>query len=320
MQLTDIIKPIAIDTASGLSLKNKQLSSKYFYDEKGSKIFQDIMRMPEYYLTDSEYEIFLKQAHRIIQMTNEANTPLELVELGAGDGIKTKLLIKELYRKNTAFRYIPIDISEEILFSMAGNLKNDFDGLDVDPKAGDYFDMMEEIGRLSDTPKLILFLGSNIGNYSFEDSIAFLKHIREIIHPQDKLLIGFDLKKDPQVIINAYNDPHGHTGRFNLNLLARLNTELNANFDLSNFKHAPFYDPEKGVAKSFIVSTENQSVYIAELDKHVEFKKWETIYTEQSQKYDADSIAELAKLSGFEVIKNFTDSNEYFYDSLWKPV
>lgn len=320
MQLTEILSAIAADTDKGLSAKSKYLSSKYFYDEKGSKIFQEIMRMPEYYLTDSEYEIFHKQAYAILKQLTLNNTPIELIELGAGDGIKTKLLIKELFRQNTKFRYLPIDISEEILLGMSAQLKSDFKALEVQPKVGDYFDMMEEIARLSNTPKVILFLGSNIGNLNFKESVDFLKHIRKIICHHDKLIIGFDLKKSPQIINAAYNDPHGHTKHFNINLLDRLNNELGANFNTSKFEHAPYYDPQTGTAKSYIVSTEEQSVYIKEIDKTFHFNKWETIYTEQSQKYDKHMIEEMAAISGFEVCRNFSDSREYFYDSVWKPI
>jgi dimethylhistidine N-methyltransferase len=319
-QLTETLSTLAKDTLGGLTSIPKQLSSKYFYDEAGSKIFQDIMRMPEYYLTNAEYEIFYRQAYPIINTMAGNSESLELIELGAGDGVKTKLLIKELSRQQIKFRYIPVDISEEILLKMTANMQSEFRGLDVYPKAGDYFDMMEEIELLSDTPKVILFLGSNIGNFTIEESIAFLKHIRSIIRTHDRLIIGFDLKKDPQTVLAAYNDAAGHTKRFNLNLLTRLNKELGANFNLDKFDHTPLYDPLKGVAESYIVSKEQQEVYFKLLDTTIHFKQWEAIYTERSQKYDEELINSIAREAGFEVVKNFTDSKFYFVDSFWKPI
>lgn len=320
MESTEILTALAEETLEGLSSTPKHLSSKFFYDEEGSKIFQKIMRMPEYYLTNSEFEIFKKQAFSIIKNFAPKGNAIELIELGAGDGIKTKLLIKELFRQNIKFRYIPIDISEEILFGLAANLKNEFKALNIEARPGDYFDMMEELEKISDTPKVILFLGSNIGNFSHEESVSFFKHLSQIIHKQDRLFIGFDLKKDPQLILNAYNDSDGHTAEFNLNLLRRLNKELGANFDLSKFRHAPCYDPESGAARSYLVSTNDQEVYISELDKYFQFNKWEAIYTEMSQKYDIHMINKLAAESGFAVEKNFTDSKGYFLNSVWKPI
>ena len=317
---TEVLSALAIDTLNGLTATPKQLSSKYFYDKEGSRIFQQIMHMPEYYLTDCEHEIFTKKAHAIVKDATGNNGALELIELGAGDGLKTKLLIKEMFRQQLNFRYVPVDISEEILISMSAMFRKEFEGLEVMPKAGDYFDKMEEIERYNETPKLILFLGSNIGNYSWDESVIFLKHLNQIIHPQDKLLIGFDLKKDPQTILNAYNDAQGYTSCFNINLLRRLNNELGANFELDNFLHAPLYDAQNGVAKSYLVSKADQEVFIQELDTTISFRKWEAIYTEQSQKYDELMIQNIAKESGFEVVRNYYDDKQYFTDSLWKPI
>lgn len=319
MESTQVLTALAAETLEGLSATPKFLSSKFFYDEKGSKIFQQIMRMPEYYLTNCEFDIFNQQAYPIIKTFCPEKNDIELVELGAGDGIKTKLLIKELFRQRIDFRYIPIDISEEVLFGLANNLRSEFSDLEVDARPGDYFDMMEELEELSDTPKVILFLGSNIGNFSHAESVSFFKHIRQIIRQQDKLLIGFDLKKDPEVILRAYNDPHGFTRNFNLNLLERINGELGANFDKTKFRHSPYYDPMDGTARSYLVSTEDQEVYISELNENFYFAKWEAIHTEMSQKYNEKMIRNLADETGFVVEKNFTDSRGYFMNSVWKP-
>lgn len=311
---------IACDILEGLSASNKYLPSKYFYDETGSKIFQKIMRMPEYYLTGCELEIFSKQACNIIKKMSPDGEDVELIELGAGDGLKTKILIKEFFRQGIEFRYIPVDISEEVLFGLASKLENEFEGLEVDARPGDYFEMMEELERLSNTPKIVLFLGSNIGNFTHKESITFFKHLRSIIRERDRLLVGFDLKKDPEIILKAYNDPHGYTREFNLNLLRRINKELGANFDVRKFTHTPYYDPLSGTAKSYLVSKENQEVYIHELGRSFLFKQWEAVYTEMSQKYDLDMISGFAEETGFKVVHNFIDSCGYFVNSVWKPV
>lgn len=318
MHETTQLSEIAVDTLKGLSASPKFLSSKYFYDDRGSKIFQDIMNMPEYYLTNCEEEIFQNQKEEIFQSFKPNNERFDLIELGAGDGMKTKILLEHFKNNNADFTFIPVDISKEVVKTLVDDLEKDFPQLNVDAKIGDYFQMMEEINRYDSAPKIILFLGSNIGNYNESESITFFSHLREIMNPQDKLFIGFDLKKDPKIILDAYDDPHGHTAAFNLNLLNRLNDELGANFNLKNFKHHEVYNPQTGTAKSFLVSLKKQSVYIKILSTAFEFDKWETIYTEMSQKYDLNMITSFANQCGFEIVRNFTDSRQYFMNSLWK--
>ena len=318
MDETEQLTNIAKDTLKGFSASPKFHFSKYFYDDRGSKIFQEIMNMPEYYLTNCEEEIFLNQKQEIFQSFNPDNERFDLIELGAGDGMKTKILLEHFISKHADFTFMPIDISEEAVNILVNDLAKNFPRLNVVAKIGDYFQMMEEINRYDSAPKVILFLGSNIGNYNESESITFFSHLREIMNPQDKLFIGFDLKKDPQIILNAYNDPHGHTAAFNLNLLHRLNYELCANFNLYNFRHHEVYNPQTGTAKSFLVSIANQSVYIEQLSKSFEFDKWETIYTEMSQKYDLNMITSFANQCGFEVVRNFYDSRQYFVNSLWE--
>ncbi len=312
------ITAIAEDTLQGLSAKPKHLSSKYFYDEAGSRIFQDIMHMPEYYLTNAEFEIFEHQKEEILDIFAQINGSFDLIELGAGDGYKTKILLSHFLNQEVDFTYMPIDISADVLAEMSNNLKEELPGLHIEEKAGDYFEMMKYINSYDSSTKIILFLGSNIGNYSWKESISFFSQLREQMQNHDRLFIGFDLKKDPQVILDAYNDPHGHTREFNLNLLRRLNRELGANFDTTNFRHHAVYEPISGAAKSYLVSLCNQQVDIDELETTIHFDAFEAIYMEMSQKYDLKMIAELADASGFEVQQNFFDSNRYFANSLWK--
>lgn len=308
----------AKDTLEGLSSEEKYLSSKYFYDDRGSKIFQDIMQMPEYYLTDCELEIFKTNKQEILNDFSAQQAHFELVELGAGDGLKTKVLLSYFLSKDIDFKYSPIDISRDAVKNLLSDLKNEIPELKVNGLIGDYFELIKDIKINGYSKKIVLFLGSNIGNFNEQMSVDFFKHLREVLNPQDQVFIGFDLKKDPNIILNAYNDPHGHTSAFNLNLLNRINYELNADFDLANFRHQEVYDLQSGTAKSFLKSLKKQEVEIIDLNEIISFEEGELIFMEMSQKYDMDMIMELAEKSGFEIVRNFYDQRQYFVNSLWK--
>jgi len=318
MQNTETLTQLEKDVIDGLSTKPKSLPSKYFYDDKGSQIFQKIMKMPEYYLSDCELEIFNIHKKQISNYFNPDNNLFDIIELGAGDGTKTKVLLKYLLENGSRFKYIPIDISEKAVHYLTTNLNNTFPNLNIEERAGDYFEMMEDINRFDKNPKHILFLGSNIGNYSISESIDFFRKIADVMNAADQLFIGFDLVKAPSVILNAYNDKQGYTRNFNLNLLERINNELEADFNLEKFDHYPVYDPDAATAKSYLVSTSKQEVYIRSLDAYFHFNKWESIYTEMSQKYNLELINEIAEKSGFKIIDNFFDSRHYYVNSLWK--
>jgi len=316
MQTLTLLTSFEKDTLEGLSSNPKFLSSKYFYDHHGSKIFQDIMRMPEYYLTDCELEIFEHCKNEIISFIGESEKKLELIELGAGDGFKTKILLSKLLEQNINFKYIPIDISKKAIEDLKVDLNLNLPDLNVEGLIGDYFQL---IGGLNGTArKLVLFLGSNIGNFNELQSLGFLRKLRAALKPGDQLLIGFDLKKDPEVIIKAYNDPHGHTSSFNLNLLRRINRELDADFELQNFFHQEIYDENTGTAKSYLISKKTHHVRMLKLYKTFLFREKEKIFMEISQKYDHHMIETLAENSGFEIAANFTDSRSWFVDSMWR--
>lgn len=312
--------PIALEVVEGLKSYPKRISSKYFYDAEGSRIFQQIMRMPEYYLTDCEAEIFETHKRDIgAQFCNSCCT-IDLVELGAGDGVKTRILIEDLLSEEINFRYIPVDISENAVVQLAGAMKQLFPALNLEPRIGDYFHMIENLSREYPNRKALMFLGSNLGNFDFQQSISFLSDLNRVMSADDLFFIGLDLKKDQEVIRKAYDDPHGYTRDFNLNLLHRFNRELGADFDPAGFIHAPRYDEKSGTASSFLQSTRDQTVLFAETGERISFKKGELIQTEISQKYDLDMIEDLAKASGFEVSMNFFDSRRYFASSLWKKL
>jgi len=306
------------DVLNGLTSKQKFLSSKYFYNDKGSEIFQDIMRMPEYYLTDCELEIFKDNKQEILSDFANGQASFELVELGAGDGLKTKILLSHFLSRNIDFKYLPIDISKDAVKKLVKELKTELPNLKVDGLIGDYFNLISKIKVNGYLKKIVLFLGSNIGNFDKKVSIDFLSHLKAVLNPQDYVFIGFDMKKHPKVILDAYNDPHGHTASFNLNLLQRINDELNADFKVENFMHQEVYNEQSGSAKSYVISLEKQKIKISNLNRTILFDKDESIFMEMSQKYDLDMISELALESGFEIVRNYFDKRQYFVNSLWK--
>ncbi len=318
MQRTIELTHAALEVIEGLKSSPKQISSKFFYDGEGSRIFQEIMRMPEYYLTDCEAEIFESRKREIGALFCKDCCTVDLVELGAGDGAKTKILIEDLLSEKINFRYIPVDISEDAVVQLAGAMKQQFPDLILEPRIGDYFHMIGNLSKEYPNRKVLLFLGSNLGNFNYQQSISFLSGISQVMSEDDLFFIGLDLKKDPEVIRKAYDDSQGHTRDFNLNLLTRFNKELGANFDLQGFIHSPLYDPQSGTARSFLVSTRDQEVRFEITDESISFKQWETIQTELSQKYDLAMIDTIAKASGFQVVENFFDSRHYFVNSLWK--
>lgn len=312
------VNEIARDVLNGLTSTPKYLLPKYFYDDKGSRIFTEIMGIPEYYLTRCEREILTTQKEALTREFIKGNPKnIELVELGSGDGQKTKVLLRHMLYREVSFSYTPVDISsdanERLLASLAGEMPK----LAVNALTGDYFEVMKSLNGHPGTRRIVLFLGSNIGNFSGEDRDLFLGQFSSFLKKGDKVLIGFDLKKSPDIILKAYDDPHGHTRSFNINLLLRLNRELGADFDPDYFEHHATYNPISGAAKSYLVSTITQSVYFKKLKLTFHFKQWEPIFMEASYKFDLASISKLARDFGFEVEENFFDREKYFVDSLW---
>jgi dimethylhistidine N-methyltransferase len=304
------------DTVIGLMQKPKQLSSKYFYDEKGDQLFQAIMKMEEYYLTNSEYEILSLQKDQILHHILNCDKPFQLIEFGAGDGFKTKLLLEFLITIKADFEYIPIDISRNVLDKLQADLKAKWPELVCKPKSNTYFEALKNLS--SDKVKLVLFLGSNIGNFNLKEARAFISKVNENLNSGDFFLIGVDLKKDPEMILNAYNDKGGITKAFNLNLLDRINKELGGDFRTENFSHFPTYDPVSGETRSFLISKTKQTVELKKLNEIIEFDYAEPIFMETSKKYDIDELNVLASKTNFEIIEHFYDCKHYFVDTLWR--
>lgn len=308
----------ATDVRKGLISNPKFLPSKYFYDAKGDFLFQQIMQMEEYYLTRSEYEILDSHKDQLLEHFTTSDKTFDLIELGAGDGFKTKILIEHFLKENPDFIYKPIDISANALSILSSDMKKSFSNLKIHTHCGEYIRSLEDLNSQTKERKIVLFLGSNIGNFSHSQAKDFLTSIRKNLSPGDYLLTGFDLKKNPDIILKAYNDSHGITRAFNLNLLERINRELGGNFQTNYFSHFPVYDPIKGEARSYLVSKQRQNVFVDLLQEEFQFDAWEPIFTEVSKKYDIQQIEAMCETSGFELISNYFDHNKFFVDSLWQ--
>ena len=306
----------ANDVLAGLTAKPKALPSKYFYNETGDKLFQAIMKLPEYYLTDCEYEVFSMQKQRFLELFANDCQRFDLIEFGAGDGFKTKILLEHFLDAQASFRYVPIDISGNVLEELSGSLSARWPELDVAPIENDYFRALEAMPSEAGVKKVVLFLGSNIGNFSPDQANDFYQRLRERLNPGDLVVTGIDLMKDPEVILAAYNDKAGVTKAFNINLLQRINDELDADFDLTNFAHFPTYDPLTGATRSFLINQKPQTVVIKKLGAVIEFGRSEPIYMEQSRKYNIERIEELASSTGFSVVEHVYDCKHWFTNTV----
>ncbi len=309
---TTLRTPFEEDVLKGFTDYPKHIGSQYFYDASGDAIFREIMRMPEYYLTDCEYGILERYKEALHQLFYAPSGKLNLIELGAGDGKKTKILLEHFTDRKMNFKYIPVDISQNALDQLTTSLKMEMPDLEVEPVQATYAAALEKFNAGLTGKKVLLFLGSNIGNLLHPKAINFLKDIQKIMLPGDLLFVGFDQKKAPEIILNAYNDPQGITAAFNKNVLKRINRELQGNFYLDSFQHWEVYDPESGTAKSYLISKKAQRVKIEALDVEIHFKPWETIHTEISQKYDPATIKWLAGKAGLRAVANFSDLQGYY--------
>jgi len=302
----------------GLISNPKTLPSKYFYDKKGDALFVEIMNLPEYYLTRSELDIFQNNTQDLIEALGILpNSYFELIELGAGDGTKTKELLRELDGQNYNFDYFPIDISSNALSLLKEDLSTEIPNLNVQTQQGDYFEVLASLKK-SKQPKVILFLGSNIGNMNDKMASKFIYNLGENLHAGDKLLLGVDLIKAVDIVLPAYNDNQGITAKFNMNLLDRINQELGGNFDLNQFKHQPEYNENEGIAKSFIVSMANQTVEIEATGRSYTFTEGEKIHTEISRKYNDQLIEKIIVNTDFCLLTKILDSKAYFADYILK--
>jgi len=304
------------DVICGLSSTPKFLSSMYFYDAVGDKLFQDLMNCEEYYPTNCELEIFSEKTAEICNAIIGAGDAFELIELGAGDATKSTYLLKYLLEQGADFSYLPIDISSNVISYLNITLPVTLPGLQITGLNGEYFDMLTKAASISNKRKVVMFLGSNVGNMPVDVAEKFCQDVRNHLSPGDMLLIGVDLKKNPKTVLAAYNDKEGITKRFNLNLLERINRELNANFDINQFEHYPTYDPETGACKSYLVSLVDQDVRINGMET-IHFEKDEYIFMEISQKFTVEQVNQMAVKASFKPVGHFFDSKKWFTDAIW---
>jgi dimethylhistidine N-methyltransferase len=318
MEVTGKNNGFAHEVQLGLSKKDKAIPCKYFYDVAGEELFRRITELQEYYLTDCEYEILNRHQDDITSAIGK--TSFNLVELGAGDGKKTKVLINQFLKAGLDVTYIPIDICEGAVKNLIDDFNEDKIDVCIKGLVAEYFSGIKWLAHECANPNLVLFLGSNIGNFDGYEAELFLRDLWTALNHGDYLFIGFDLKKDVSVIDKAYNDSENVTAEFNLNLLHRINSELGGNFDLDQFEYYGYYNEIIGAVQSYLVSQAVQTVYIKSLNRLFTFEKGERIHTENSFKFTEMDINRLADNTGFESLKNFTDPKEYFMDSLWQVI
>ena len=306
------------DVVQGLTKNPKRLSSKYFYDKAGDRLFQAIMASPDYYLTRCEMEIFTAQAKAIVNHLMIKDSPFELIELGPGNCAKSIHLLKALITAHASFEYIPIDISENVIKDLRSFLPAEVPDLKFKGLTGEYFDQLAAHCVSGKARKVVMCLGGNIGNMTMDESNRFCKQLRGYLQPGDQCIVGFDLVKHPAVIRRAYDDAEGFTKAFNLNLLSRINRELGADFVIDRFDHYGSYDPLSGAAKSYLVCLSDMVVHLP--GTNISFEKNECIWTEISQKYSKEQVHQMAVNNGFAPSAQFSDTRSWFTDALWTAI
>ncbi len=307
----------ARDVLEGLSRPQKRLSSMYLYNSAGSRLFDRITELPEYYLTRAEMNIIEQKGKKFF--ASVADEAFNLFELGCGNGDKTLALLQQLLQIGQHFHFYPIDISQYAIDGLLPRIQQRFPLQRVSGQLGNYQQLLPRLKHLGQhTRNVVLFLGSNIGNYNTGEADDLLQDIHRGLNPGDLLLLGLDLKKDYHTLLAAYNDEQGITRDFNLNLLQRMNDELAANFDLNKFEHYEIYNPLAHAMQSFLVAKETQVIYFARLGHSIRFEAHEALWVESSHKYSFGDIEAMARRNGFTVIEQFTDRDDNFVDSLWR--
>jgi L-histidine N-alpha-methyltransferase len=284
------------DVRQGLTKTPKQLSSKYFYDERGSELFEEITQLPEYYLTRAERLLLEQRISEIIGTVRSCS----LVELGAGSATKTRIILDEMRAQGCIECYVPVDVSKDFLEATALQLRTDYPDVQITPVVSDITELFTLPPVAS--PTLVAFLGSTIGNFPREQAVRLLSHIAGEMGPTDRFLLGADLIKDPEIINRAYNDSRGVTAAFNLNVLERLNRELNADFPVGDYEHRAFYSSEYRRVEMHLIARKAHKVVIPEIGE-ITLEKGESIRTELSYKYDRPMLEDILSASGLMIEK-----------------
>lgn len=315
LRTRDVRSEFAWAVRDGMLTRPKSIPCRFFYDDAGSELFERICEQPEYYLTRTEDSIL--QAHAV-EMVADLGRRVSLVELGSGSSVKTRHLLSAVERLYEHIRYFPIDLSESILLNSANALRMEYPGLEVTALSGHFEDAMEWIMGGCEGPRLIVFLGSSIGNFEFACAVEMLRGMRTLMGPSDRLLLGTDLVKDPGMLRAAYDDSAGVTAAFNRNLLVRANRELGGEFVIERFRHLAEYEPIKKRVGMYLVSELEQEVWIEGLGLKVHFARGERIHTENAHKYDHDLLERIARLAGFAEEANWSDSRGWFRVQRWR--
>jgi L-histidine Nalpha-methyltransferase len=305
----------ALAVRSGLRARPKTLPCQYFYDDQGSRLFEQICDLPEYYLTRTEDAIL--REHALAMVAGWMADPV-LVELGSGSSSKTRRLIEAALQTYGTLHYVPIDVSKTILEESSEGLVRAYPNLRVTGFAANYRDALAGVVERFDRPKLFVFLGSSLGNYEPDDAVELLSLVAGSMDRSDRLLLGTDLDKDPTLLEAAYDDSQGITARFNLNLLVRINRELGARFDLDHFEHRARYRGDLRRVEMHLVSRVDQEVAIPGAALNVRFAEGESIHTENSHKYTLEMLKILADRSGLVEEAAWTDPRERFRVQLWR--
>lgn len=307
----------ARDVSEGLSANPKQLFPKYLYDALGSKLFEAICQTEEYYPTRAETEILSRHSDEIVRFNSGFEV---LIELGSGSAEKTRKVIEAMLRTQPTLLFVPIDISASALEESSRALLQSYPELKIKAYAADYFDALAALKPLDSGPALVLFLGSNIGNFEKPAAADFLRAIRNVVRAGDALLLGADLKKDRQTLEAAYNDAVGVTRAFIINQLARINREFGADFDLRAFELVSIYDETVGRIDVYLESLRQQSVKIPALNLSLTLAAGERIHMENAYKYDLEELAIMAQQSGFDLKKSWLDERKRFSSNLFVAV
>lgn len=309
----DPLADFAEDVRRGLSAPAKHLFPKYLYDELGSQLFEAICLLPEYYLTRAENEILQRYAADIV---DSIDLPKTLIEMGSGSASKTRLVIETLLEKQPELLFVPVDISASALDRSSRVLLQSYPRLRIEAYAAEYFDGLAELAKRQRSRTLVLFLGSNISNFEPAEARDFLHAMRSVLRAGDALLLGVDLKKDRKILEAAYNDALGVTAAFSRNLLVRINRALDADFYLPAFRHRAVFNEVDSRIEISVESLRSQTVTIRKLGMQVSLSEGELIHTENSYKYDLESIAKLATEAGFVCGRTWFDEQKRFSSNL----
>lgn len=298
----------ASEVLAGLTQTPKSLPPKYFYDERGSQLFEQICELPEYYPTRTEASILGQYAEEIASLTGTT----ELVELGSGSSTKTRLLLDAYQKLGSNGKYVAVDVSGEILEDTVRQLGEDYPALEARGMVGTYEGALAQMKQLSNGSRTVMFLGSTLGNFSTDECDRFLQQVVTVLKPGDYFLLGIDLQKPQDILEAAYNDTEGITAAFNLNMLDHLNWRFEGNFNLGLFEHKAIYNRAKSQIEMYLDCLESHVVRLEKLDLTVELEVGERILTEISRKFNLEEMEQYLATRSFNLVRAWTDANQWF--------